>query len=628
MDNAFYQLYEDQMIATLKIKYPNLNEKALRKTLKNKFEKNFNDKIITLYNSFTGKMSECSLFKLMNSYFDLENPNRPILTGNGCFYKQHHLVKNFMIDLIDDLLNERKVLKKLMLDYENTCKELSRKYDVDQSLVKVNSIFGVFGEGSSYFYDDNCGESITYTGAIMSTTAIVSFEAMMANNLYINDINDFYFYINRTLTEQNDLNILKFLDDDSIINLKTVVSYFYKKIHNKSENDKKRIKEFLMNLSKEDLLRVYYKNNLIEFLENSKITVKLFKKMCDDTITSKKKDKLYNILKNFIYLTNYFIPSRQYIIEEKKRQAVIVCDTDSNFIYMDNLYKYFIRKFNYENNDKTVVNIITKLAEILDNFISKVFKEICTNMNVNEKYHHRIHMKNEFIFSRVMLTDSKRNYATRTLSKEGVLLDKPKIDIKGLQIKKVSTVKTVRDKFKSILKVLLESPELNLMDVYKGFEELEKDILKSLKLGEIDYLVPSNLSDTTSYKKPYTIAAIKGMLFWNALNPYDVINPPTNVRLLNITKNPKLTAKLIAMEEYKPIADLLSSNKELSKYGFEYLALPSSIEKIPEWLIPFIDYDSMVIRHIKTGLVLLESCNIMSLKSSSKKLLTNIVSIG
>ena len=58
---------------------------------------------------------------------------------------------------------------------------------------------------------------------------------------------------------------------------------------------------------------------------------------------------------------------------------------------------------------------------------------------------------------------------------------------------------------------------------------------------------------------------------------------------------------------YKAIKKEIFDNPNLSKYGFTIIAFPKSETKIPEWLIPLIDIDTIVADNMRNALIFLRS---------------------
>ena len=72
------------------------------------------------------------------------------------------------------------------------------------------------------------------------------------------------------------------------------------------------------------------------------------------------------------------------------------------------------------------------MAFILKAVIDKSMYLYTSRSKIPERYKERINMKNEFLFSRQVLAETKKRYLSEQLVREGTVLDPPKLDVKGL----------------------------------------------------------------------------------------------------------------------------------------------------------------------------------------------------
>ena len=87
---------------------------------------------------------------------------------------------------------------------------------------------------------------------------------------------------------------------------------------------------------------------------------------------------------------------------------------------------------------------------------------------------------------RIMLTEAKKQYASKVTMQEGVLYKKADIDLKGLAIKKVSTNKRSRAKFEEILeKDILDDNEIDITKIIRKYKLFEQEIATSLIAGRL-----------------------------------------------------------------------------------------------------------------------------------------------
>jgi hypothetical protein len=279
---------------------------------------------------------------------------------------------------------------------------------------------------------------------------------------------------------------------------------------------------------------------------------------------------------------------------------------------------------------------------------------LTNNSNVPANKQHIINFKNEFLYDRIMLTSNKKQYIGKLISQEGNMLPKPKVDMKGLSIKKVNVNIATRKYFTDIIeKEVLFSPKVDLVHILSRFKEFENMIRESLLRGETTFSTPARLNDIESYKTPYRIGPVRGAIIYNYLYPENTIRPPAKVNTFKILGSTLEDLRCIQGTEYFEVIkkEIFSSSTlikpkessseekkktkeqkayeektELAKYGFNIIALPKDIKVVPDWLLPLIDVDTIVEDNLRNGNIILESLGvkIMTLLEN-KDYYTNVI---
>ena len=222
------------------------------------------------------------------------------------------------------------------------------------------------------------------------------------------------------------------------------------------------IENIVRNLSYEEKVMFYYKNNLYEFSQLPFIKDKLKyvidsldefnapdrKLIKDDAILAvvNELDKFYE---TFV-LYDHPVYDRVRKAMYTDRDSVLYVDTDSNFLGL-NKWVEFVKSdiLNYQyNKPETNIEFITVnlMALILENVIDHGLQTLCKHMNVKPEFAKRLYMKNEFYLSRIIFTDAKKRYVSNSILQEGQLLNDglglP--DIKGFDKLNVEYVKILR----------------------------------------------------------------------------------------------------------------------------------------------------------------------------------------
>lgn len=232
--------------------------------------------------------------------------------------------------------------------------------------------------------------------------------------------------------------------------------------------------------------------------------------------------------------------------------------------------------------------------------------------------------------------------------------------MKGLSIRKTTVSKKLRKEFTTILEDdILKAETIDLKKIIDKYDILGKSIERSLKSGNTEYLLPKNLEIIESYKTPDTIEAVRATILWNALEPENTIVPPEKINIVKLradimeplanissldeipalANNPDVAPELKDMvinhidkvkEIAKTIYNIGGNNKskiDISRFGMSCIAIPKGVDKIPDYLIPLIDYQSMANNNMTNGYILLESLGIYVSDIKTVKYKSNIIQI-
>lgn len=303
-------------------------------------------------------------------------------------------------------------------------------------------------------------------------------------------------------------------------------------------------------------------------------------------------------------------------------------------------------------NDNVRYSIISILGFVLDRTVNDYMIKMCTNQNsVKEPYHEqklcKIWAKSEFLFKRLMMVPhAKKNYASLIEVQEGnIVPPDAQLDVKGIEAihkssKPLSTRKALQ---KILLEDILKAPVIDQFRFIKDIAIFEKQIMQSMRSGSKEFYKPVTIKSMSAYDDPLRIQGIKASIAWNMIRPSDIeaINlderNAVDIAKVNINKAniedireefPNIyenMVKALNNETFKSYINVPESNKKfnelvskvkagdpevINQYKIEYegskiklkkytgseinaIALPMNV-KLPAWLEPFIDYDSII----------------------------------
>jgi hypothetical protein len=224
-------------------------------------------------------------------------------------------------------------------------------------------------------------------------------------------------------------------------------------------------------------------------------------------------------------------------------------------------------------------------------------------------------MKNEFFFIKLVIGKKKKRYLSKVLLREGNLMLKPKTDIKGFDFVKSTTSRETEKFFKGLIDKYIMGEDIDTRGLMSELKAYANQIYDSIQRGEVTYLPITSAKDMGSYKDPGSEQSVRGVIAWNMLNEGNEIEVPSKPKILklNIFSEKDIEGMRYQYpEQYEIIRDkifhdttgvFVVEKKETDKKGktkvtrkergLVVLCIPSN-QKIPDWCMNYIDYNTMI----------------------------------
>lgn len=612
-NSLFLEYYKNDMVNIMTKVNPNWDESDIRDILDDMIDESICNPDVTLDNNFTGEQRETKLL----SVFDWILNRKPIIAGNGTFYKNQHEAINPIAKMLDMFLSQRKAYKKQMFKVgEEKGTECAEYKDLDRfqgnEKVNANSYYGGSGAKSSAFYSEYSGPATTLSAQSVISTTEQLFESFLVNNYLYIDLNEVMQWLSVVLKEKETVELDDFIKPHKA---KEVVDKLLGKIINTKSSDETILTKFFSNLSEDEITYIYYKNNMIGFIEDhdyiKSIMIEILqsvrnfdyveitkenKKTIDneflDMIPSEfreefsgKKakdwnkfvdteyfmdpnnppssikdllDKLNGYIMKYVY-TRYISFDKIYRLRNFTRRCVTVIDTDSNILSLDTVVNFIIKTIltesdfgrDYAKNTYIIVNTLTYSITDAVNDILLTYGE---HSNIPEEYRPRYNMKNEFFFSLLIIGKAKKRYISKIILREGNLMNPPKSDIKGFDFKKATCSEYAEKRFMEIInkRILYNNGVPDLRGIIMDLRDFEKEIMESIMNHETKFLPNASAKEFGAYADPTSEIGVRGALAWNILYPDDQIEFPAKVSLLKL--------KIFSLDD---IVDLELTNPEI-----------------------------------------------------------------
>ena len=134
-ENKFIKKYKKSMIKIMNRINPKWDKDVVEPVLDKMIDKNVRDPEVTLHNNYTNEMKQTKLL----SVFDWALERKPIIAGNGTFYKNQHEAINPIARMLEGFLNKRKKIKKEMFAIEDESSYAYKNKDRNQGIQKRNA---------------------------------------------------------------------------------------------------------------------------------------------------------------------------------------------------------------------------------------------------------------------------------------------------------------------------------------------------------------------------------------------------------------------------------------------------------------------------------------------------------
>jgi hypothetical protein len=641
-NSTFLKDWKKQNIFNFKQLHPNLKENQIEDFLDKVIEENINIKTGILNNNYNGRKIAVDTLRIYDWYKRV----KPITAGNGCFFMNQEQAINPAAHMQDTFLILRKKYKNTMYEYNENDYNYSL-WDRMQGneKVNVNSYYGSSGAKTSRFYNSFTAPATTLTAQSLISTTELAFESFLGNNFKFNDIDDCLFFMSNILKEKRkiDANFLINKSSSELISRLKTCFYNYKETYDII------LENYIDNLSQEDINRIYYKNNIYEFSYLFEIR-SLLSYIMDITEDFKNPnkipneikeplDELWSYYKEFVFYNNFYF-DRIKRLKNDRRNTVNVIDTDSNIANLNPWYEFvkntivkYNNRLNTRDDDNMKFIIINIMCYLLTNMINDVLKKYGKYSNLLKQYRGRLTMKNEYLFFRLVIGDAKKCYLSSMKLREGKEFNPPKIDVKGFQFMKSVTREDTGAFFKKLCRDrILLTDKIDIAQILNDIEYLEEYIKESLLKGEKNFLIPKSVKELEAYKEPHGEQGVRAILAWNAAYPEREIVLPEKVDMIKVHMETLDKISDLYHEEpdiYNRIKDGIFNcpiDKIRSK-GIEVFAVPRNEPKIPEWIMPYIDHQTIVNDNISKFNGVLKSFGIEIVEHSKGKFFTNIIKI-
>lgn len=340
--------YKEDALRALQISFPYVPYPELEQAVNWSIDTRFKNNSAIVKNNYKNTEEEVTLLDLTNYILS----KQPIITPSGVMFTKHGEVPNPLVRMVERFLERRDEHKKEMFKYPRGTEQFEL-LNLTQLLDKLdaNGTYGVIGARTSIYFNIYVASSVTHQGMSAVSAAALLFESFLSNNVGFSSLNDIVTFIANVANEE------RHYDTNTIVGNRYIsrAECFRKLIitckfgYIPTEKDMSIVWDMLQNLQYDDIVRLYYKNNLYEFIENPvplNMVINMLTKLHlpyvnPNKVPSAIKDDLQEfwlIIKEFVYYDKQII-DRLGKMDNIIRNVSIIMDTDSAIISLDAWYR-------------------------------------------------------------------------------------------------------------------------------------------------------------------------------------------------------------------------------------------------------------------------------------------------
>lgn len=190
------------------------------------------------------------------------------------------------------------------------------------------------------------------------------------------------------------------------------------------------------------------------------------------------------------------------------------------------------------------------------------------------------------------------------LQEGNTIPEEKSLDVKGMEafVKSVVNSSTQSRLKKILYDDILNSENIDQIQVLRDIAKVEKEIFDSINNGEKKFFKPVRIKSISSYENPMRIQGIVASHVYNALHEPGTeaidLSIRNSVDIVKVDMNPKNIDRIRDSFPYVYGKAIELFNDKAFSSGISAVAIPSN-EPVPKWVLPFVEYAEIINNNVK-----------------------------
>lgn len=504
--------------------------------------------------------------------------------------------------IAEGVANRKRVKREMFVAEENKDFELAKVKDGEQNNLKINNnaYSGATVSTATILYYKSTHSSLTSTCRTATTYANSANEKFIAGNRH---------YYTPEITKSNLVSIINLADLDAIQSVCDTFGLAYPTVQNVMDCIKRSTEKYWASQVQTQLIEdmvsqmkpveraavVYtadlyhlHKHNpefVVELLKNLAtvsssdeytVTDEEFKGyhedvqmlanfLCFDQVNGRPRDKVISetpevwqsikntakrvliVLQQFETVIKAFwltpsMPSSPHAFPSAYRRAAIVSDTDSTMFTL----MYWVEQcYGHLSFSVEAKRIVFVMVFLISELIIHILAQLSANMGVSVNKLRMLAMKNEYYFAVLCMTTRSKHYYASQDAREGLMFEKPKLEVKGVGLRDSKVPKKINDGAKEMMEEVINTikteKKLDMRDILKRIGDIERSIQDSILSGSPEYMTTGQIRAKESYKHEDNATYLQYELWQEVFAPFlgTTKPPPYSIVKVSLVANNK-----------------------------------------------------------------------------------------